>query len=471
MSKKRKNKKIAICTELFSLDGSTLKILIEPINESEFKKNSYLLEITVKKTTELYYILDIIDTDDANITELREQHDKSCFFSVNEKYIYNLNLCAVSLDSRKEFENYIESALFGIENFFERLKKCDIDEERKSYLKRRYIFEEDDFQNNSDSLNMNWYSELNVFDYDLDQIFSIHKLCMNLINIIGKTDDINNIDKIALEGIFVKKCKGKICKVIPNGKIKSILDKPPTIYSDEKTKDIVWNYRTTAEFRINFHFLWDLIKNILALIYVPLILVLLKEGINNKIYLYSVLAVVYVMALFFSNEKQTDRLMHFFSKREKTINYATLFVHGMYVSIFFLIFSIEMIYGLIDSKINLFMYLCSDVLLTFAIAYCGLLFCCGLPCILIKLEYSQFLTENWCCIFSVIKKLIVTFIYLASFVAIFLLLGGDDYIETVTMPPDNFFVYIFLAFMFVIIRIMSVWMKKDKVNENHELGT
>ncbi len=465
LSKNIKKRQVAICTEVGDRDNSTYEIVIDAKSEGVLNIDNYLLEITDQRMASLYRIIELIDADKDKIEKLEEKNLTKQYFSVDKQYLYVTDLSAFFFDKRADFESVISFALFDIKCRFEELKKKDIDERRKGYLKTRYYAEIERIQNCSSYIKDNCYSELNLFDYDLNQIISIDKLCQTLLFKLESSDNISNIDKIALRGIIADRCKKKTDKVIPKGIIDSILDSPPAIYSDDGTKDLVWNYRTKAEYRVNFHFLWGLIKTLMASICVPLILLLLKEGVDKRIYLYSVLAFVYLISHFFSDEKQTERLIELFKRWDIQISYATLFIYGIRVSIFFLVFSMEMIGGLIDSVTDLFIYLIADVAITSAIAYVGLLISTLVTCILIRAEYSRILKIILNLNNRTVKKLLFILFFLISGGATFWAFGGKEYLENRTQISDGNLFIIFCVSFFVILVICSV-LRKPNNNRN-----
>ena len=134
---------------------------------------------------------------------------------------------------------------------------------------------------------------------------------------------------------------------------------------DEESKEIIWGANSLCEIRIEFSFFWSLVKNLLSLTYIPAIVLLLES--EKKIIIYILLAIVYIITLIFSDQKQTDKLLKYINKEDKRVSYRGLYYWGMKISIIFILFSVELVLGKIHELYSLIKFFFANYVIAFSL--------------------------------------------------------------------------------------------------------
>lgn len=283
-------------------------------------------------------------------------------------------------DSVKELRKFLNSLIKNMEYEMFLTRKSPISDKRKKYLLElfwNYSIEEFDIE--SEKQKSNW---LHVFgNYELDLIYEInlYNLREVIINHIKSNKTITNIDKVELEIEYLDKIKTISSTINSKGNARYLMDEYIGITTSSDGKDIVLGKMSPMEFYLNFFSFWNIIKSLLTVSFIPVIVALLTS--NKKIIIYCFLAIVYLIPLILSDEKQTDKVITFMNqikannknkvKDEKRISYSTLFYYGIISVFVFIIFSIEVVYlpYIVDELSSFVIYLIGDILLAYTFLF------------------------------------------------------------------------------------------------------
>nr|WP_315024193.1 hypothetical protein [uncultured Aminipila sp.] len=178
-----------------------------------------------------------------------------------------------------------------------------------------------------------------------------------------------------LKDEFLDKIQNMSVSINRKGDARYQIDGYISISTSFDGQNIVFGMMSPLEFHINFFSFWNIIKNLLTVSYIPTILLLLDS--DKKIIIYSLLGLVYLITLIFSDEKQTNRIIEFINKTKQEQNgntyYNDLFYIGMIVLLIFIFLTIQII-CIANVTIKLFfMYLIADYLLAL-ISLAGIIF-------------------------------------------------------------------------------------------------
>ena len=370
MGRKKQKKFVAMCKEL---------------NIKEERIQSYFIQ---EKDTEIFvsgnYLYKKVDSGDVvsfstiyvqEVREYRENEDSPrkfednvSFIKVDDRLFVEINeetIIELENANKKKIKKIVKSIISEIkwELYF-----CSLEsnEEREHYLidvyysgdYEKFLLEDKDVKDA-------WIKKINSIDLDLYQEINMHRLKDVLVEIIERNNALTNIDKIAIVSQCVDKLETAFLAIEPNGKAKRQMDSCIGVDVDYKSKELIWGYTSPCEVRIEFCFFWSLIRNILSLTYVPAILLLLDN--KYKLIIYGSLMVVYLIALWFSDQRQTDKLLDVFNKESKRIGYGTLYYSGLTISIVFLLFSIEMVIAPKGDLLSIIKYILIDVVGAYSI--------------------------------------------------------------------------------------------------------
>ncbi|SFO65083.1 hypothetical protein SAMN05216351_12321 [Pseudobutyrivibrio sp. JW11] len=451
---------IATCLEVDYKEEVRKEISLGMEYKDKISKGQYIIEVIEGDglVIKLYFV--------EKITECEMKKNKkssSKYFVMNENYLYSEPIPKeLSYVDRKDFERAINYLVSRVEFNYFITKKDKIDDERKDYLIRIYG-EDNNYEDIPDVEFPQRLQEINCYDYSLYQIVSLHVLCKDLIKCLEENDVMCNLDAIAVEGIIKEICAKHGDNAFVEEKKRQIWNSPPTVFSIEETKEIVFNHRSDFEIKLNFHALWDLIKNLLLVIYVPSVLILLKNDYENKLYIYILFAVVYMMALIFSNEKQIDKFKSFMKKYDKDIHYSDLYLRGLTIMTYFLIFTFEIIRGIIKTVSSLLLYGVCNIAVSMACVYMFVFICSLMPLVIINLENKTKMIKN----LKVVKNVFAILLYFVSSVLAIWNFKLNKFTSFST-PLDvvKFLILFFIViygFIFVIdkIRIIKVLSQKD----------
>ena len=244
----------------------------------------------------------------------------------------------------------------------------------------------------------------------------------------------------------------------PNGNAKRQMDSYIGVDVDYKRKELVWGKTSPCEVRIEFSFFWSLIKNILSLIYVPAILLLLEN--KYKIFIYALLIFVYLIALIFSEERQTDKLIEAINKNGANISYGTLYYGGMMVSIVFILFSIEMILVPKCDLKSIIQYILANIVSAFTVI---IVFNSVLSFIvwgITKCSATKFYQQKWNNVKNMARKLVTTILFTLGTMSAYSMLNVKEFIlnDNVNLK----FIMFFLTALVSLFNIMRVWFDKNE---------
>ena len=235
---------------------------------------------------------------------------------------------------------------------------------------------------------------------------------------------------------------------------------------DRETKELIWGFMSPWELRIEFSFLWSLIKNIISLTYVPAVLLLLEN--EHKIPIYVMLVVVYLIALVFSDEKQTEKFLVYINRFDKEISYGTLYYWGLSVSITFIIFSIQMVVAPKTDFISIIEYLLADVVGSYGVILLVNVILSLLSCAVTLWSATFFYQKKWNDVRKIIAKVIVTVIFILGCISWFDIMNIKVYFEEeqVEMPWEVFiFMMILLCAM---LKMLAIWGDRFVKDEKKE---
>lgn len=332
--------RVAVCKELDIIDEKTLYYPIEEKVEDIFIVDSYLFReciVEEAKTISAIYVEDIIAVDQ----EMQvEDTEGVCFRKVDSEFVFLLEEAAIQEyknSNVKQFKKELKQTLADLKNLIE-YNRFFVDEDRKKYLVDTYFARQEEFKKNRIEDRNKWLKEINGTELDLYYEINVRELKGKIVSFIECNDIITNIDKIALRCYCLEELDHVFYSIEPKRNARMQMDDYLGVHVEDKSKDLVWGYRTPYPIIMGFSFFWGLVKNILSLTYVPAIFVLLNN--EYKIPIYIMLSMVYLISLVFSDEKQMDKLL---CNASKVISYERLYYSGLMISITFILFSIEMV--------------------------------------------------------------------------------------------------------------------------------
>lgn len=205
----------------------------------------------------------------------------------------------------------------------------------------------------------------------------------------------------------------------------------------------------------------------LSLAYIPVIMLILQDE-RTKIYAYVFLALVYLIAIIFSDEKQVDRLMTWVNSiGNGRIGYVDFYYLGLIVSTTFVVFSIQLTQENIGNMRDIVLYLFADIMF----AYIMLIFlnlCISLVAWGITLLVSiTSIRKKGNYIWRGMKKLIKTFFWIFSVYCSFIVLDMKKYAIEKQEQNLGFEALIFLfGSIIAMLKIITIWKKTDIIEKN-----
>lgn len=344
MGRRKQKKLVAMYKELNIKEERIQSYFIQEEDKEFFCPGNYLYKKTDNGdvvTFSIIYIQEVREYRE-NEDSPRKIEDNVSFAKVDDRLFLEINEEAViELENAnvKKIKKLVKSIISEIkwDVYFYSLERS---EERERYLIDVYYSGDyEKFLLEDKDVKEDWIKKINSIDFDLYQEINMHRFKDILVEIIERNNTLTNIDKFAIVSQCVDKLEATFLAIEPNGKAKRQMDSYIGVDVDYKSKELIWGYTSPCEVRIEFCFFWSLIKNILSLTYVPAVLLLLDN--KYKLIIYGLLMVVYLIALWFSDQKQTDKLLDVINKESKRIGYGTLYYRGLTISIVFLLFQLK----------------------------------------------------------------------------------------------------------------------------------
>ena len=379
MAKEKKSKKetrIVICEEVAIKEEEKKRSYYRYYEKGEiiFEPGRYVYKFNKEEgIISLLHIHSIVDEAQIENDEI-EIREEDSFVLFGNKYVFSID--KEKLEEAKQYEvkslkALLKEFLFSInENIFD--VRIQINEERKKYLLRTFPELEQIIGHRNKQTEKRWIKFYNNMDLDFQVAVNLCILKILYLEIVEENSVITNIDKMALMGQCIDELDKKMSAIVPKGNARAQMDAPIGAISDIETKELIWNPLSKYEFRIEFFFFWNLVRNMLSLSYVPAVLVLLNKNPEAKIIIYFFLALIYMMAIVFSDEKQTDKLLQKINKgsdENEKKGYSSLYYGGMLISLTFIIFSIQLVDNedILVSLTIIMKYLCADVVIAFVL--------------------------------------------------------------------------------------------------------
>lgn len=303
-----------------------------------------------------------------NITILSENEK---IYLVSEDFLFNQSIKIV-----KEYYNYTIEELRKFFNILIKDLKCKISDARKKpphnkrtkYLLKMFSDKSfDEFCKSPESYKNEWFNTFSNYELDHIHTINLYYIKQTISQLIEMNKIISNIDKKSLKGEYLNKLEMISSSIILKGHARYQIGGSIGIDTSSDGKCLVLGKMSSWEAHIRFVTIWNSIKNLLTVSFIPILIVLV--GSDEKIIIYCLLAIVYIITLILSDEKQTDHVIIFINQikwnKERKTNYATLFYLGLAVVFAFIIFSIQIVNlpSIVKSVRNFVMYLAGDILL------------------------------------------------------------------------------------------------------------
>ena len=456
---------ILMCRELDD-DVSKEIYFFRMCKDFQLEKGQWIYKFkleNMKSNVSVYQIIDFVEENEkvnAQICELEENEiirptQYHVSFRVSEEQTKYMLECTL-----KQLEQAIKDIFGEWKWMLVQAKLEKIDENRKKYLLNTFgIVSETEFHNRKQSAQMAWYKNFNAFDWNFMFAINLYELESNLEDIIEKNIMITNIDKFALEAKCREEVAHKIRKTFCIEEIKYQIDSPIGVHVYNETKEIVWGYMSPCEIKVEFSFFWTVVKSMLSLVYIPIVVLMLQDK-RIKIYMYIFLAMVYLVAIFFSEKDQVEKLAKYKNPiTNEEIHYVDLYYGGLILSLTFILFTLQLMQDNSMWIRNLF----ADIILAFVIVVvfnmCLTLVVCGM----ILVNSIKDIREKSRCICTKISKLLKTVFWVWSVRCCFYVLDVQQYInEQIEKNID----YKFFAFMFclmvAITKIAQIWCNREE---------
>lgn len=385
--------------------------------------------------------------------------DDRLFLEINEETIVELENA-----NEKKIKKLVKRIISEIkwDLYFYSL---EISEERERYLIDVYYSGDyDKFLLEENEVKEAWIKKINSIDFDLYQEINMHRFKDILSEIIERNNTLTNIDKFAIVSQCIDTLEAAFFAIEPNGKAKRQMDSYIGVDVDYKSKELIWGYTSPCEVRIEFCFFWSLIRNILSLTYVPAVLLLLDN--KYKLIIYGLLMVVYLIALWFSDQKQTDKLLDTINKESKRIGYGTLYYRGLTISIVFLLFSIEMVIAPKGDLLSIIKYILIDVVGAYSIILIFNFILSMISWTMTKWSGTRFYRQSWKNIKTVLGKILITLVFVFGNIAAFDVLNIQRYFQAEGPELTLEFWIFFLLLMTGFVKILDIWMIRKKMNKD-----
>lgn len=462
MKKRKCVKLVAVCKELYIKEEKFELYFIEEEN-TIFKAGNYLYKRIQNEDTVTFSIIYVqeIRKYRKNEDHILKMDDNMSFVKVDDSLFFELKESAIiqleTLNVR-EINKIIRKSIVEIKRSLS-YYSYSLNEERIKYLKYIYCFANyEDFETLNKRSKENLLRKINSIDLDYYLEINIYRMKDILIAAIDKNSVLNNIDKMAVKNNCIDRLEIVFLAIEPNGNAKRQMDSYIGVDVDYKRKELVWGKTSPCEVRIEFSFFWSLIKNILSLIYVPAILLLLDN--KYKIFIYALLIFVYLIALIFSEERQTDKLIEAINKNGANISYGTLYYGGMMVSIVFILFSIEMILVPKCDLKSIIQYILANIVSAFTVI---IVFNPVLSFIvwgITKCSATKFYQQKWNNVKNMARKLVTTILFTLGTMSAYSMLNVKEFIlnDNVNLK----FIIFFLTALASIFNIMRVWFDKNE---------
>lgn len=304
-------------------------------------------------------------TDIKILSECEEIHivSKEYFKNQSEKDLKNHYN-----DSIEELNSFFNTSLKEIENnmFFARANT--LNGKRKEYLLSIFCSDTiDEFYKNSKRDKNRWFYEFNNFELDYVHMINLYLLKGTICHFVEMNRRIQNKDKIALRNKYLYELEIKVSSIERKGINRYKSNEAIGVDISSDGKSIILGRFTHFELYLNLFSFWNIIKSLLTVSFIPIIVALLNN--EKKIIIYSLLGVIYFITLILSDEKLVDNIVAFMCQikwyKEKQSNYYALFYFGVIASLFFIIFSFQVVYvpNVVDTVRNFVLYLTGDILL------------------------------------------------------------------------------------------------------------
>ena len=371
--------RIIICKELLFKEDTNnkmhyYKLPVELEKEVKPKKIIYI----VKEEEETNYVsmFQIVKIDDLdsinrenNITTLPENEK---IYLVSEDYFFDFSEQITDEDynySIRELRKFLNKLISNLNKNITDIRKNPINNKRKKYLLKTFYKKNlDEYYKKTEDEKSRLLMMYNNYELGFIHMINLFYLNQNINQLIEMNKTLCNIDKTTLKDEYSNKLEMTINSISLKGHAKYQINGYIGIDTSSDGKYLILGRMSPLEIYISFASIWNNIKNLLTVAFVPIIIALLNT--DKKIMIYFLLGIVYLLILILSDEKQTEKMLVFVNKfgwNKKRKTNASLFYFGSTVLITFMIFSFQVVYlsNIFDNIRNYVMYLTGDILLAF----------------------------------------------------------------------------------------------------------
>ncbi len=442
-----------------------------------FCKKQYIYKFVLggmKRETTIFQIVDIIKENEQvkeNIHELEANEvlrpiSYRCSWQMPEEVLTEVvNYTYTQL--QKEIRNIFRE--LKLELYFAKLES--IDKNRKKYLFDTFGVEDElEFKKRKSSNQMRWFKEFNIYDMDFQFTISLYELKPCLLNLIDQNMIICNADKVALKANCIDEIEHIIESTFLRENARYQMDSYIGVDFCDETKELVWAHMSPCEIKVEFSFFWTLVKSMLSLAYIPAVILMLQDK-STKIYMYIFLALVYLIAIIFSDEKQVTKLVKYRKPIDKEpIRYVNLYYCGLILSTTFILFTIQLVQRGIGGMKDILIHLFADILFAYVLI---LLFnlCISLVAWGITLFISiKNIRKKGDCVWKWTKKVIKTVFWLCSLGCSFVVLDIQKYFKEQAETNIGVEIWIFMCCILIAeINIITMWKKAETVREHEDI--
>lgn len=470
--KKISRNKILVCRDLDSSNSKDLYYFrCSGDNVLYFEPKQYVYKITtenMKNIISVFRIVDVVEESKCNSHNIVDLKPNERFHLISyqaeisfEKNFFQDAIRFTFIEFQKEIKRIFRKLQWDLRI----VKREEIDEKRKEYLYDTFGMDSiSDFQKKDPEYSLKWLNEFNPYDYDFQFIIMLYELKPQLLDLIDKNEIICNVDKVTLKAKCIDKIEHLAQSTVSRERARTQMDSYMGVDFCEETKELVWGHMSPCEIKIEFCFFWKLVKSMLSLAYIPIVILLLQDK-NTKISMYIFLALVYLIAIIFSDEKQVEKILEWrnsFGKEKVT--YGDLYYLGLVLSTTFIVFSIQLVQGLIVNMTNIIFYLFADIMLSYVII---VIFNLGITMVAwggTFLESTKIVREKGNSIWEGIKKALRTIFWVCSLVCCFILLDVQKYFSTKVNSGSGVELFLFIFCVMIVERkLYMIWKKEEMI--------
>lgn len=469
-----KKQKIMVCS---AVDGEIGKDYYYKYHENEnqsFNKKQYVYKFTMenmKRKALIFQINDIIEEDERVIGDIVELKHNEVLCPLLNEHIWKIPtetsqyiVSHTYTELQKEIRRMLKA--LKIDLYF--AKKQKINEHRKKYLFDTFgVEEKTDFQKRTLSDQLKWFEKFNSYDMNFQFMISLYIIKQNLFELIDENVIICNVDKVTLKAECIDEIEQIIESIFKRENASYQMESYVGVDFNDETKELIWGYMSPCEIKVEFSFFWILVKSMLSLAYIPVVILLLQDK-NTKIYMYVFLALVYCIAIIFSDEKQVERLVKCRNPLNKElIRYVDLYYFGLIVATTFIFFSIQLAKRIIGSPQSILICLFADILFSYVIILLFNLFISLVAWGITLFNPIRNIREKGNQIYKIVKKVIITIFWLCSLYCTYVVLDIQKYFSKQMEENIGGEFWIFmLCLMMAELKIITVWKKEEVYKED-----